>query len=47
MWFLVGGIMNVYFHLSLTCMFQFFYMKQVFVDAFKLRKKALKISLIF
>ena len=47
MWFLVGGIMDVYFHLSLLCMFQFFYMKQVFVDAFKLRKKTLKISFIF
>lgn len=42
MWFLVGGIMDVYFHLSLTRMFQFFYTKQVFVDAVKLRKKTLK-----
>lgn len=42
MWFLGEGIMDVYFHLSLTCMFQFFYTKQVFVDVFKLREKTLK-----
>lgn len=41
------GHYDVCFHLSPTCMFQFFYTKQVFVDAFKLRKKTLKISLIF
>lgn len=34
--------LETYFSLSLTCMFQLFYTKHVFVDAFKLRKETLK-----
>lgn len=42
MWLLVGEITGAYFHLSLTRVFQLFYTKQVFVDAFQLRKETLK-----